>query len=84
MLIARASMPAGARIVAIRIARVHTGLPGGWPTSMAVAVTTYSGQSQYDAPGSTVSRYTAGAPDESVEWCHGCKITKKFQNAVYT
>ena len=41
----------------IRAVIVHTGLPGGCPTSRRAAVTRYSGQSQREASGSRVRRY---------------------------
>jgi len=49
------------KIENIRAVRVHTGLPGGCPTSRRAAVTRYSGQSQSEASGSRVSRYTIRA-----------------------
>ena len=55
-LISRASLPGGANMVATRMASDQNGLPGGWPIWSEAAVTTYSGQSQYDAPRSMVSQ----------------------------
>jgi len=51
-------MEAGKGMVATRMNSIHTGFPGGWPTSRRDAHVTYSGQSQYETDGSAVSQYT--------------------------
>lgn len=48
----------------MRAVSVHTGFPGGCPTSRRAAVTRYSGQSQKDASGSSVIRYMMRATEK--------------------
>ncbi len=49
----------GASMAMTRSTSIHTGLPGGWPISRRYAADTYSGQSQNDTVGATVSQYVA-------------------------
>ena len=57
MLTARAAYwGEGASIVTMRSTSIHVGLPGGCPTSSRAAADTYSGQSQNDTVGATVSQ----------------------------
>ena len=47
----------GAKLMKKRAVSIHIGFPGGWPTCSPSATVIYSGQSQKEAVGSTVSRY---------------------------